>query len=57
MLLDDEAEPELYWSVRIDLVPSIVLAVPVIALTGPSTVDPHIPPIGTNARSGHYEVA
>lgn len=57
MLLDDEAEPELYWPVRIDLVPSAVLAVPVIALTGPGTVDLHIPPIGTDARSGHCEVA
>ena len=57
MLLDDEAEPELYWPVRIDLVPSVVLAVPVIALTGPGTVDSHIPPIGTDARSGHCEVA
>ena len=61
MLLDNEAEaeaePELYWPVRIDLVSSVVLAVPFIALTDPGTVDSHIPPIGTDARGDHCEVA
>ena len=52
-LLDDEAEaeaeavePELYWPKRVDLVPSVFLAVPDI-------LSSCIPPVDTDARWDH----
>ena len=52
-----EAAVEVYQPILIDLVPSVVLAVAGIALTGSSAVNSCNPPIGTDARSDRCEVA
>ena len=52
-----EAAVEVYQPILIDLVPSVVLAVAGIALTGSGAVGSYIPPIGIDARSGRCEAA